>query len=141
MFHGGVEACKYKLKAKKFFREPVMHQIYKGVCINRSASKTGFLMNSKAEYHQGQVFRLVIDQGLKACSSRRTQTGISPCLILIIPLSVGDYFFICWDEVLLLLTTDLCSCTWWGADRPESLWSINVKIPHTRDKASLDRCG
>ena len=58
------EECKFEFTAEKFFREPVMHQIYEGVCINRSASTPGYLMNSRAEYEQGQVARLVVAQGL-----------------------------------------------------------------------------
>ena len=64
LFHAGEEACKFEFRAEKFFREPVMHQIYEDVCINRSASTLGYLMNSRAEYDQGQVARLVIAQGL-----------------------------------------------------------------------------
>jgi hypothetical protein len=63
LFHAE-EECKFEFTAEKFFREPVMHQIYEGVCINRSASTPGYLMNSRAEYEQGQVARLVVAQGL-----------------------------------------------------------------------------
>ena len=63
LFHAE-EECKFEFTAEKFFHEPVMHQIYEGVCINRSASTPGYLMNSRAEYEQGQVARLVVAQGL-----------------------------------------------------------------------------
>ena len=97
MFHGGVEACKYKLKAKKFFREPVMHQIYKGVCINRSASKTGFLMNSKAEYHQAGA-------GVSASDRPRSQGLLKqedPNRYFTLP--NPNYSFVCWGLLLYLL--------------------------------------
>jgi hypothetical protein len=63
LHHAG-EECTFAFEAEKFFREPIMHQIYEGVCINRSPSTPGYLMNSRAEYDQGQVARLVVAHGL-----------------------------------------------------------------------------
>ena len=60
MFHAE-EECKFEFTAEKFFREPVMHQIYEGMSINRSLATPGYLMNNRAE--QGQV-ALVVAQGL-----------------------------------------------------------------------------
>ena len=39
-------------------------QIYEGVSINHSPSAEGYLMNSKAEYQQGEVARVVLVRGL-----------------------------------------------------------------------------
>ena len=38
--------------------------IFEGVSINRSPSSPGLLMNSKAEYRQGEVARVVMVRGL-----------------------------------------------------------------------------
>ena len=38
-------------------------QIFEGVSINNSPSSPGLLMNSKAEYRQGEVARVVLVRG------------------------------------------------------------------------------
>ena len=55
---------KYEFTAEKFFPDAMSHQIFEGIAINRSPSTPGYLMNSRAEYDQGQVARLVVAQGL-----------------------------------------------------------------------------
>ena len=39
-------------------------QIFEGISINHSPSSEGYLMNSKAEYQQGEVARVVVVRGL-----------------------------------------------------------------------------
>ena len=39
-------------------------QIYEGVSINHTPSAEGYLMNSKAEYQQGEVARVFVVRGL-----------------------------------------------------------------------------
>ena len=51
-------------KAEKFFNEPVSQKIFEGCSINHYTSSPGFLMNSKAEFRQGEVARVVIVRGL-----------------------------------------------------------------------------
>ena len=51
--------------AERFFRDATSAQIYEGVCINNSPSHEGYLLNSRGEYQQGQVARVVIEQGLR----------------------------------------------------------------------------
>jgi hypothetical protein len=63
IFHE-TEECQFEFTAEKFFRDAASHQIYEGVAINRSPSTPGYLMNSRAEYEQGQVARLVVAHGL-----------------------------------------------------------------------------
>ena len=86
LFHTGEEFCKFEFRAEKFFREPVMHPIYEGVFINRSASTPGYLMNSRAKYDQGQVACLGIAQG------SRLLLNLNPF-----------YFFVCRGFILCLL--------------------------------------
>ena len=63
LFHPG-EECKFAFEVEKLFKDAISHQIYEGICINHSPSTPGYLMNSKAEYEQGQVARLVVARGL-----------------------------------------------------------------------------
>ena len=58
------EEPRFVFEAEKFFKEASSHQIYEGICINNSTSTPGYLMNSKAEYEQGSVARIVIAHGL-----------------------------------------------------------------------------
>ena len=58
------EEPRFVFEADKFFKEASPHQIYEGICINSSTSTPGYLMNSKAEYEQGSVARIVIAHGL-----------------------------------------------------------------------------
>jgi hypothetical protein len=62
--HHPDEDCQFSFEAERFFRDTPSHQIFEGVCINRSPSTPGLLMNSRAEYEQHGVARLVVAQGL-----------------------------------------------------------------------------
>ena len=63
LHHPG-EIPEFQFQAEKFFPDPTSAQIYEGVSINHSPSTEGYLMNSKAEYQQGEVARVVIVRGL-----------------------------------------------------------------------------
>ena len=63
LFHQG-EVPEFQFEAEKFFSDATSAQIYEGVCINHTPSAEGYLMNSKAEYQQGQVARVVVMRGL-----------------------------------------------------------------------------
>ena len=63
LFHPNMEP-RFVFGAEKFFRDASSHQIYEGICINNSPSTPGYLMNSRAEYEQGGVARLVVAHGL-----------------------------------------------------------------------------
>jgi hypothetical protein len=54
----------YEFRTEKFFPDPMSKQIFEGVSINHSPSSAGHLMNSKAEYRQGEVARVVLVRGL-----------------------------------------------------------------------------
>ena len=54
----------FQFEADKFFSDATSAQIYEGVSINHSPSTEGYLMNSKAEYQQGEVARVVMVRGL-----------------------------------------------------------------------------
>ena len=54
----------FQFQAEKFFPDATSAQIYEGVSINHSPSADGYLMNSKAEYQQGEVARVVLVRGL-----------------------------------------------------------------------------
>ena len=62
--HHPSEEPRFVFEAEKFFKDVSLHQIYEGVCINNSPSTPGYLMNSRAEYEQGGVARLVVAHGL-----------------------------------------------------------------------------
>ena len=62
--HHQNEEPRFVFEAEKFFKDVSSHQIYEGVCINNSPSTPGYLMNSRAEYEQGGVARLVVAHGL-----------------------------------------------------------------------------
>ena len=64
MFHPN-EECGFAFETDKFFKDAASHQIYEGVAINNSPSTPGYLMNSKSEFEQGQVARVVVEQGLR----------------------------------------------------------------------------
>ena len=51
-------------KLEKCFKDPMERIIYEGVSINNSPSSHGLLKNSKAEYKQGEVARVVMVRGL-----------------------------------------------------------------------------
>ena len=52
------------MKALQFYKDPLTRQINEGVRINNSRSTPGYLMNSKAEFRQGEVARVTITRGL-----------------------------------------------------------------------------
>ena len=63
LHHQGVTPA-FQFKAEKFFSDATSAQIFEGVSINHTPSAEGFLMNSKAEYQQGEVARVVLVRGL-----------------------------------------------------------------------------
>ena len=63
LHHQGVTPT-FQFKAEKFFSDATSAQIFEGVSINHTPSAEGFLMNSKAEYQQGEVARVVLVRGL-----------------------------------------------------------------------------
>ena len=63
LHHQG-EIPEFQFQVEKFFPDATSAQIYEGVSINNSPSAEGYLMNSKAEYQQGEVARVVIVRGL-----------------------------------------------------------------------------
>ena len=54
----------FQFQAEKFFPDATSAQIFEGISINHSPSSEGYLMNSKAEYQQGEVARVVVVRGL-----------------------------------------------------------------------------
>ena len=54
----------FQFRAEKFFSDATSAQIYECASINQTLSADGFLMNSKAEYQQGEVARVVVVRGL-----------------------------------------------------------------------------
>ena len=63
LYHPGATP-EFQFQAEKFFPDATSAQIYEGVSINNSPSNEGYLMNSKAEYQQGEVARVVVVRGL-----------------------------------------------------------------------------
>ena len=63
LHHPGQKAD-FQFQVERTFQDPASKQLYEGVCINRSPSTPGFLMNSKAEYKQGEVARVEVVRGL-----------------------------------------------------------------------------
>ena len=62
--HHTNEECSFQFEAEKFFNDAMSYQLYEGVCINKSPSTAGYLMNSRSEYEQGGVARVVVAHGL-----------------------------------------------------------------------------
>ena len=62
--HHQGEEPNMQFRAEKFFADPTSRQIYEGVSINNSPSTPDYLMNSRAEYKQGEVARVVVVRGL-----------------------------------------------------------------------------
>jgi hypothetical protein len=54
----------FEFRPERHFPDPMSKQIFEGVSINNSPSSPGHLMNSKAEYRQGEVARVVMVRGL-----------------------------------------------------------------------------
>ena len=59
------EWCEFTFRAERHFKDPCSCAIYEGVCINRSPSTPDHLMNSKSEWEQGQVARVVLETRLR----------------------------------------------------------------------------
>ena len=64
IIHHPGKQVKFKIMKTGSFQDPLSRQINEGVRINNSTSDPGFLINSKAEFHQGQVPRVMIASGL-----------------------------------------------------------------------------
>ena len=62
-FHQGAMP-EFEFQAERFFSDATSAQIFEGVSINNTPSDEGYLMNSKAEYQQGEVARVVVMRGL-----------------------------------------------------------------------------
>ena len=60
-----VQPPKFSFGAERFFKDSCSCGIFEGVSINRSPSTDDHLMNSKAEFDQGQVARVVLETGLR----------------------------------------------------------------------------
>ena len=63
IFHP-TEECRVSFKAERFFKDTMSQQIFEGVSINNTPSTPGYLMNSRAEFEQGAVARVVVARGL-----------------------------------------------------------------------------
>ena len=55
----------FEITVNKFFMDPLSRQIDEGVRINNSESDNGLLINSKSEFHQGVVPRVVMMRGIQ----------------------------------------------------------------------------
>ena len=64
MLHHSRRRVKFNIRKTGSFQDPLSRQINEGVRINNSTSDPGYLMNSKAEFHQGQIPIIVITSGL-----------------------------------------------------------------------------
>ena len=64
MLHHSGRRVKFDIRRTGSFQDPLSRQINEGVRINNSTADPGYLMNSKSEFHQGQVPRIVIMNGL-----------------------------------------------------------------------------
>ena len=64
IIHHPGKQVRFKITKTGSFQEPLLRQINEGVRINNNTSDPGFVINWKAEFHQGQVLRVVITSGL-----------------------------------------------------------------------------
>ena len=64
VLHHPSEKPKYEFQPEKFFPDSMSAQIFEGVRIGNSESDEGCLMNSRSEYEQNHVARVVIVRGL-----------------------------------------------------------------------------
>ena len=62
--HHSETTLKYEIRPEKYFTDHVSKQIFEGVSINTSASSQGYLMNSKSDYKQREVARVVHVRGM-----------------------------------------------------------------------------
>ncbi len=58
------EDLNFDITPTSYHQDPLSRQINEGVRINNSKSKQGYLMNSKTEFHQGEVPRVTFLRGL-----------------------------------------------------------------------------
>ena len=63
IFHPGKD-MNFNIKRTGSFKDPLSCQVNEGIRINNSTSDSGYLMNSKSEFHQGQVPRVIVVNGL-----------------------------------------------------------------------------
>ena len=54
----------FDIRPIAFFKDPLTRQINEGVRINNSKADAGYLMNSKSEFRQGEVARVIMVRGL-----------------------------------------------------------------------------
>ena len=64
LLHHPNKRPQFEFRTEKFFSDAISAQIYEGVCINNSKSDEGYLLNSRAEYEQGNIARVVVLRGL-----------------------------------------------------------------------------
>ena len=64
LLHHPDEQPKFVFQVEKFFSDAISAQIFEGISINNSQSDTGYLQNSRSEYEQGNVARIVVTRGL-----------------------------------------------------------------------------
>ena len=64
LFHPN-QKPEFVFETEKFFNDATSAQIFEGVLINNTPSDVGYLMNSRGEYQQGMVARVVLEQGLR----------------------------------------------------------------------------
>ena len=84
LFHEGVMP-EFEFQAERFFSDATSAQIFEGVSINNTPSDEGYLMNSKAEYQQGEVARVVVVRGLglwSRCAPHDTAIFTLPLRVL-----------------------------------------------------------
>ena len=55
----------FNITQVSYYKAPLGRQINEGVRINNTKSHEGYLMNSKSEFHQGEVPRVMIMSGLQ----------------------------------------------------------------------------
>ena len=60
MFNSITRESEFQFRAENLFSDATSAQIYEGASINQTLSADGFLMNSKAEYQQGEVAGVVV---------------------------------------------------------------------------------
>ena len=63
MLHHSGRRVKFSIRKTGSFKDSLSRQINEGVRINNTTSDPGYLMNSKSEFHQGEVPRVVIMNG------------------------------------------------------------------------------
>ena len=62
--HQRDQVSEFQFETEKSFSDPASKQLFEGVSINQTPSTPGFLMNSKCEYKQREVARVLVVRGL-----------------------------------------------------------------------------